>query len=854
MGALHFSILDSVLNRLAKLPDSEHEQAIVKFFMGFAWLSYILWLDQKITVPTGSIITAYLYMAIAVLLFCWIIANPVVHPFRRFLGILSDAYIITAAMLYGGHIAAPLFGAYLFMTFGHGFRYGNKYLFASALASILSFSLLLIYSDYWQGQKQSGYAIMLTLFVLPIYAYALIKKLHLATSNAKVASQAKSQFLANMSHEIRTPLNAIIGMNELLSKTSLNKTQKEFVDIIRLSGDSMMSLVNDIIDISKVEANKMQIDVSDFDLHCLVNSSISILMKDAFKKGLSISVNIDTNIPFLLRGDPKHLRGILLNLIGNAIKFTEQGKIMIRVSLIDISTNHAKIRFSVEDTGIGINNKSKAHIFEAFTQSDRSIARTYGGAGLGTAISKALVELMGGHINFASEAGKGSKFWFELEFVRRQTISEENTVMDDIKNILILIVNSSTNQNSLTVRNYLDLFQIKYHCTENIYSTLNRLANHTYHVVIVDDQHLDTDPALLVKQSISLTNQIIPPSFILLCKSMPENAEEIYGSGYYDIIESGINRRNFFRSLHAAVAGKFSLPAMEIAEQKTYKVAERTAKYEQPADKGKAVKIIVAEDNVINQKVIKESLKMGGHNVTIVNNGEEVLDALEKEKFDLIILDMHMPVMDGLETTKLIRFMHSRAKQPIIMLSADVTIESIKKCHSAGVDIHLTKPINLEKLLETISSLVEDEIKPPPRSVPKLKLVNTQNQHDNKIIKHQVLKNLAVMANNNNFIKDLIKCYIEDTGKNITVARNCLEYQQYKKLSQLCHAINGSSSSIGAMRAAEVAYDICNLIRAGKYLELSDMLKNLEVAYQNTNNEFRAFLEAEFGETYIKKV
>src|SRR2546427_156091 len=408
--------------RLAARPDTEHEQAIVRLLVGLALGLYLLpeILQRQAAGLAEQHILVWLgFLAASAGIFGAILAWPGESPWRRTFGAVLDISTLTWCLVHFEEQGAPLFLVYVWVTLANGFRFGARQLIVSLVASVAGFSFALWQSEFWQRHVGVGMGLLIGFILLSLYVRKLVTQLFDALARAEAANQAKRRFISVVSHEMRTPLNAIIGMSDLMRDTALTREQADMLQTLRSSSRVMLGLVEDVLDFSKIEAGKVTLEKADFDLHVLLNSTCRILAAQAAAKGVEFVVSLMPEVPPAVRGDPHYLRQILINLAGNAVKFTERGSVTVHVSAQSETEASVRLKFSIRDTGIGIPPEAQASIFESFAQADQSTTRRFGGTGLGTTIAKQLVGLMGGKIGLESAVGLGSTFWVELQLEKQ---------------------------------------------------------------------------------------------------------------------------------------------------------------------------------------------------------------------------------------------------------------------------------------------------------------------------------------------------------------------------------------------------------------------------------------------------
>ena len=685
----------------------EYQQAIIRLVVVIlivipTFLSY----QSLASIVT---LTAIILFSLATLIHTRI--NNTLNMKRVTVSMVFDILVASIAVYLTNDSGAIFMGAFLWFIIGYGFRYGKSMLIKTYICSLFGFVVASLLSSYWQTHLVAFYGLLFTLITVPSYALILLSKLAEATSKAENANKAKSQFLSHMSHEIRTPLNGIVGACSLLAATPITKEQKKLFDVVHSSSELLVQLVSNVLDISQIESGKIVSKVASFNLEDLVSSTLRLFEPQAQKKDILLNYDIASDTPLMLQGELLHIKQVLVNLIGNAVKFTEAGSVNINVKVTKQTENQANILFEIVDTGIGIEESAIKTIFESFTQANNSIKNKFGGTGLGTTISRNLIAFMGGNLTVESKLGVGSKFWFEIALDK------------------------------------------------------------------TNERHIDTQIE------------------------------------HNQVVKNLVNAQT--SSSEILVFSDFKKPAKK--QIKSYR-------------------ILVADDNEVNTMIITQILLQQNHQVDVVKNGELALDKLRDTDYDLMILDGNMPVMGGMEVIQIYQALNIGQPQiPVIMLSADATLETIESFNEVGISAYLTKPIQIDLLVQTIEEVVTQSTFKTAEVIDytdaKHDSAKLGGQNDSLLLNMARLDSLKLLDTNSRFIEKLILDFMADTEQRVASLNTYTKTRDFIKIKACGHTITGSAANVGADELTRLCERLSNIKPSDNFKEIELLVGNVQDTY-----------------------
>jgi two-component system sensor histidine kinase RpfC len=825
----------------------------IGFILLFAYYAWVDWGEQ-----TWGGYLCWGFFAYSLVFFIWIYRSNAASDVARYLPLVFDIGTATALLGLTGERSAVVWFVYTWSPVAYGLRFGLRYLYVSWIVCVVACGLVYALSaavdGFWYEHPLLWVGAFIWVAAPTVYVAILLKQklaavqsaeearvqagraqadaererveraraeAERARAEAEAASEAKSEFLATMSHEMRTPLNGVVGAAELLAAKDLPQREHQLVDWLLASSRQLRSLIDNLLDLRKIEAGKMTIEHSPFDLHAVMNRLAALFEPEAKRAHLRFTKSISVDTPYMLAGDDLRIQQVLINLIGNALKFTRKGFVRLSASALEQSDQELVLRFEVRDTGIGIPLETAGRIFDRFTQANSGIHRQYGGSGLGTTICKHLVELMGGSIGFDSRPENGTTFWFTVPLSRQPAEAYEDGAGVSIRGARLCFVSGRPEADGWFVKTVLER-QVQYASftsIDDVIATVRQDGNRELCMLVVDGE----DESIRWRDAPDAFGQGGAQSpCVLIHPGVSETAA--FDAGYACLLKS---RDPFLlvRAVRSVVAGTSSVePAADFSGQVA---TGRTG-----------LRILVAEDNPISQQIIAMMLQAGGHLVTLVGDGESVLENYRNAAFDVLILDMHMPGRTGLEVAKAIRLLEAAGddrRMPIIMLTAAASIDLREDSRDAGVDLFLSKPVDPRALLRGVSQVFSEAdhagilTAPPPQAPP-------------ACIDRVLLREMAELARDPNFMQTLIRKFSADARHLIDLIEAAVTGKDRARFRELTHALKGTAMMAGAIRLRDSAARAESTTDSAFDGAGADMIEDLRKALEATNHELSRML------------
>jgi two-component system sensor histidine kinase RpfC len=817
----------------------EYEQAVIRLVFTTVVTIYFLihgMVDGKDGYFSTAFFLAFGYDLFSILVLLSFRFKKTKSNVRRMIMMLGDHGMTCLAMYRAGEAGAPLFTVILWITVGYGARYGTKYLHLGMLLSSTGLLALINSTTFWIDHPHIGYGMIVTNIIISVFVLKLLKQLVDAKAAAEKADESKGRFLANMSHEMRTPLSGIIGIASLVSSEKMLPNVRSGLNTIEGSAKHLLNLIDDILNFSKIESGNVSLNCREIDLYDVVYSVTDNLKSVAEDKGLQLHTYINADVPYAVVGDSTRLRQIILNLCGNAIKFTKEGYVDLRLHCLKSKSNEVIIRFEVIDTGIGIPADALKTIFERFNQVDDSITREFGGTGLGTTISKELVELMGGEIHVESTVNKGTRFYFDVPF--ELSLPDTEDEYNGMRCVLYTKDSSLTNR----ILNYTKRWQIKCVALNTVFEINkqiieNQTEESCYPFVIIDIESMEGS----FEDLLGYLHYGVSKSLNVIAIDEKEKLNlDHHDSDNISVINDISTTRQLYNSIHNT-RRKYDLPG-NVTDLVTSK-----------KDHFNKIKVLIAEDSQVNRLILEQYLVNHGIDVISADDGDIALEYCEDHTFDAAIVDMQMPRIGGLDMIKEYNAGYGiNHKMPFIVLTANVTEDAKRQCEIAGAAAYLQKPIEEKKLLELLFKLTKKEHSEERQEASSHDSSNTVKHHvqkirsitSNDILDNETITNLLTLTARPGFFEDLVSKFLADTTLLLDKAQTAITQENHEKFHEEVHAIKGSAGNIGATKLFKVAseasrYSLSEFKQNGQTIHLV-----MSQALNDSRREFFSILES----------
>ncbi|MGB5484888.1 ATP-binding response regulator [Parasphingorhabdus sp.] len=845
MQKLHSHHIDSPYGMDGQACDREHEMIKNRIILIIlAWSGCAI-----LSAPTGLIIGFGVYFIVGVAIAIAYHVHRKPSNLRRFIGLCTDFGASAFIFQVGGESVAALYPLMLWVILGNGFRFGVTWLFLASAMAAITFGWTIYTVDFWRNSPSLSIGLLAGLLVIPAYCSTLITKISQAKEEAEAASKAKSLFLASISHELRTPLNAIIGYGTHLLDMKMPEKQHQMISTSVSAGRHLLHLINQLLSFAQSDSREELPEPKSFSLVDVLAEVREIMLIAADEKNLKIILQADPRSDQIISGQLDYVRNILINLTSNAIKFTKSGSITLRCGF-GPENDHGEMWISVTDTGPGIPKEAQQKIFEVFHQANDTIASEFGGTGLGLAICHKLAVQMGGHIEVDSEPGSGSTF--TMSFPAGFLETENNS--SDIKTVRILSL--TRNEQAPIICNVenqpIIIDHIQCRQSDDIVKILGQNDSQFYDIALLDEaiasDHDDQSPLWSAFRKAKL-----PP--VLFAEGKVKNLKDMQlRAAFATLLPAGSD----FGTIRSAVQIGCSFADADARQHQESRV-------DTPTSAVSPVRVLIADDNRTNQMVLETILANAGHEVTVVADGEKALAELEEGSFDIVFMDVNMPIMGGIECCRLWRQIEGpRNHMPIIGLTADSTEETEKKCLDAGMDLRMTKPIEAKELIETISSQTvkmvdqtESKIASDPMGV--VSNLDVQKRLLEPPAIDQAQLDYLLSIGDEAFVQSIIDTYLEDAGEILIAFRKSIDDGSVDDFRFHAHAFKSGAANVGATRLVETCSKLevigerdfkarCHVYLAKVEQQIADIRNCLKAGLSDDNDAKAA------GSTTVKSI